>query len=54
MNHVVAGRIDDALAAIDFLKEQPDTRVVLRDQLVRLANQQQHLYEVAEVTPAAQ
>jgi hypothetical protein len=45
MAHIVAGRIDDALAAIDFLKEQPDTRAVLRDRLTRITNtQQQHCY----------
>ena len=45
MNHIVAGRIDDALSAIDFLKDQPDTRAALRDRLVRISNtEQQHCY----------
>jgi hypothetical protein len=44
MGQIVAGRIDEALAAIEFLKQQPDTRSALRDHLVELANTQQHLY----------
>src|SRR5438132_4433175 len=44
MGQIVAGRIDEALGAIEFLKQQPDTRAALRDHLVQLANQQQHLY----------
>ena len=44
MSNIVAGRIDEALAAIDFLKEQPDARAVLRQRLVTTANEQVHCY----------
>jgi hypothetical protein len=44
MSQIVVGRIDEALGAIDFLKQQPDVRTELRNRLTQLADQQQRLY----------
>jgi hypothetical protein len=52
MPQIVSGRIDDALAAIDFLKDQPDARATLRSRLVQISNVEQQKcygYEIAAV-----
>jgi hypothetical protein len=38
------GRIDDALAAIDFYKTQPDAKQTMRDRLIALDARQSHYY----------
>jgi hypothetical protein len=38
------GKIDEALATIDFYKNQPDAKQVMRDRLIQLNAQQSHYY----------
>jgi hypothetical protein len=50
MSQIVVGRIDEALGAIDFLKQQPDVRTELRNHLAQLADQQRlYGYDIAAV-----
>lgn len=45
MSQIGSGKIDDALATIDFMKDQPDARAALRQRLITISNaQQQHYY----------
>lgn len=52
MGQIGGGKIDEAMATIDFMKDQPDARAVLRDHLIRINNAQQqpfYGYDVAAV-----
>jgi hypothetical protein len=44
MSQIGTGKIDDALATIDFLKDQPDARAALRERLIEITNAQQQRY----------
>ena len=45
------GKIDDALATIDFYKDQPDAKQIMRDRLIHLSTEQ-HRYFGYDVVSA--